>query len=78
MPNTNVTAIEQAVMLPCEKLIIDENQPFRLYTDEQIEDLAARIKQSGLLNPIIVRPSKHNPDSYEVLSGRNRTRAVKC
>jgi ParB family chromosome partitioning protein len=62
------------VLIRCDKLIIDENQPFRLYNNEQLADLAERIKQSGLLNPITVRPRQN--DRYEVLSGRNRTRAV--
>jgi ParB family chromosome partitioning protein len=65
---------QKIVLLPCCKLIIDENQPFRLYTEEQLQDLAGRIKRSGLLNPVIVRPD--DKSSYEVLSGRNRVRAV--
>jgi ParB family chromosome partitioning protein len=69
-------ATNRIVMLPCENLIIDPKQPFRLYTEEQLADLAMRIKQSGLLNPITVRPTKLNKDRYEILSGRNRTRAV--
>ena len=67
---------ERIVFIPCDKLIIENNQPFRLYTDEQLTDLAARIKQIGLLNPIIVRPSKNENGKYEILSGRNRTKAV--
>jgi ParB family chromosome partitioning protein len=61
-------------VVPCYKLIIDENQPFRLYTEEQLNDLAGRIKRSGLLNPIIARPA--DKGMYEVLSGRNRVKAV--
>jgi len=65
---------QKIVQLPCYKLIIDENQPFRLYTQEQLQDLAERIKRSGLLNPVIVRPA--DMSNYEVLSGRNRVKAV--
>jgi len=67
-------AESQKAFIPCDKLIIDENQPFRLYNDEELADLAARIKQSGLLHSIVVRPAKNG--MYEILSGRNRTRAV--
>jgi thymidine kinase len=35
----------QKILIPCDKLIIDENQPFRLYNNEQLADLAERIKQ---------------------------------
>jgi len=61
-------------LISCHNLIIDENQPFRLYTGEQLAELAERIKRSGLLNPIIVRPV--DMGMYEVLSGRNRAKAV--
>jgi len=46
-----------------------------MYTDEEIDDLVARIEQSGLLNPIIVRKMQNG--FYQVLSGRNRTKAMK-
>jgi len=45
-----------------------------MYTEEELDDLVARIKQSGLLNPIIVR--KNYQGAYEILSGRNRAKAV--
>ena len=65
---------EKIVLLPCVNLIISENQPFRLYTEDELQDLAERIKRSGLLNAIIVRPAEQN--MYEILSGRNRAKAV--
>jgi len=65
----------QKEWISCKDLIIDENQPFRLYNDEELADLAERIKQSGLLHPIVVRRT-HDRKKYEVLSGRNRLRAV--
>jgi ParB family chromosome partitioning protein len=64
----------EKVFIPCDKLIIDEKQPFRLYNQEKLKDLAERIKQSGLLSPIIVRPAPEG--MYEVLSGRNRLHAI--
>jgi len=64
----------RSVLIPCEKLRFDNNQPFRMYTEEEIDDLAERIKQIGLLNPIIVR--KNFQEAYEILSGRNRAKAV--
>jgi ParB family chromosome partitioning protein len=65
----------QKEWINCKDLIIDENQPFRLYNDEELADLAERIKQSGLLHPIVVRRT-HDRKKYEVLSGRNRAKAV--
>ena len=64
----------QKVFIPCERLIIDEKQPFRLYNEDELTDLASRIKKSGLINPIAVRSVEDG--MYEILSGRNRARAV--
>jgi hypothetical protein len=71
---TQTVCNEKIIMLPCDKLRIADDQPFRLYTDAQLADLAVRIKQSGLLNPIIVRPAPLFGDKYDVLSGRNRAK----
>jgi len=71
---TKSTTEYEKVFIPCNKLCHSADQPFRLYNKEQLEDLAVRIKQSGLLNPIIVR--KNSQDAYEILSGRNRAKAV--
>jgi len=65
----------EKVFISCDKLVFNEDQPFRLYNKEQLVDLAVRIKRSGLLHPIIVRPAADG--KYEILSGRNRARAVR-
>lgn len=56
--------------------LLDEitDQPYRLYTQEELEELAADIQMNGILNPILVQPMG---ERYQILSGRNRTRAAK-
>lgn len=57
--------------LPIEHLVPFPNQPFRMYTQEKLEDLAKSIAKYGVLAPILVRPKGNG--IYEILAGRNRT-----
>lgn len=50
------------------------NQPRKTFSDESLEELAASIKEYGLLNPIVVRKVS---DSYEIVAGERRFRASK-
>lgn len=57
---------------PCQKI-----QPRYNFDDESINELAASIKSSGLIQPILVRPKPDQPDQYEVIAGERRLRAAK-
>jgi ParB family chromosome partitioning protein len=49
-------------------------QPRRDMAPLALEELAASIKQQGILQPLVVR--QINPDSYEILAGERRWRAA--
>ena len=51
-----------------------ENHPFLVNDDDALKELARSIKESGLLNPIIVRPKPIN--RYELISGHRRKLAM--
>lgn len=51
-----------------------EENPFKLCSKEEIEELAESIKDEGLLNPIILWKKEN---SYIILSGHNRVEALK-
>lgn len=61
--------------LNLDDLIPFKNQPFRLYSDEEMKELKESIERIGLQNPIIVR--KIDNGKYEILAGHNRARAFK-
>ena len=48
------------------------DQPRTLFKKEEIEELAASIKQDGLLQPILVRP---DGDGYQIIAGERRWQA---
>jgi len=49
------------------------NQPRKTFNEEKIEELAASIKEHGIIQPIVVR--KHN-SGYEIVAGERRWRAA--
>ena len=61
--------------VPVEKLIPNPQQPRRDFDAEALEDLAASIRQKGVIQPLIVRPLAGS-DSYEIVAGERRWRAA--
>lgn len=51
-------------------------QPRRLFDKNSINELAESIKAKGLVQPILVRPSKNSPDEFEIIAGERRWRAA--
>jgi len=47
------------------------------YGIREIEELAASIKENGLMHNLVVRKISDNPIKYEILSGERRYRAAK-
>ncbi|MDA0327764.1 MAG: ParB/RepB/Spo0J family partition protein [Gemmatimonadetes bacterium] len=51
-------------------------QPRRMFADAELEDLTASIRENGLLQPLVVRPSKGSADRFELVAGERRFRAI--
>lgn len=49
-------------------------QPRKNFADDALNELAASIKEKGVLTPILVRPL--GPDNYEIVAGERRWRAA--
>src|SRR4029453_5617188 len=49
-------------------------QPRRSFKEEELNDLAASIRDKGVLQPILVRPLGN--ESYEIVAGERRWRAA--
>ena len=63
------------VTLPVESLSPNPNQPRRLFNPEALAELAASIREKGIVQPLIVRPAVAN-GSYEIVAGERRWRAA--
>lgn len=60
--------------LPIASLQADANQPRRYFDTVALEELAASIKEHGVIQPIIVTPKG---EGYEIVAGERRFRASK-
>ena len=50
--------------------------PRRSFSDAQLEELAASIRERGLVQPLVVRPSAADPTTFEIVAGERRWRAA--
>src|SRR5437868_7920209 len=60
--------------IPLEKVIPNPSQPRMTWHEETLGELAASIREHGVLQPILVRPSG---EAYEIIAGERRWRASK-
>ena len=58
--------------LPLTKIVANPDQPRRQFDQTAIEELAASIKEHGLIQPIVVTPKG---EAYEIVAGERRYRA---
>jgi ParB family transcriptional regulator, chromosome partitioning protein len=62
--------------VPIEFVRSNSRNP-RIHFDEaELEELAASIKERGIIQPIIVRPVSGAADAYEIVAGERRWRAA--
>src|ERR1700761_7003019 len=61
--------------LPLEAIKANPAQPRRRFDDADIEELAASIREKGVLQPILVRPAMF-AGRYELVAGERRGRAA--
>ncbi len=50
--------------------------PRRSFPEDELEELAASIREKGLVQPLIVRPSTGDPEQYEIVAGERRWRGA--
>ncbi|MGZ8284960.1 MAG: ParB/RepB/Spo0J family partition protein [Allosphingosinicella sp.] len=60
-------------MMPVSSIEPHLDQPRRHFDEEALDELAASIKQRGLIQPIVVRPHGHR---YQIVAGERRWRAA--
>ncbi|MFH1794642.1 MAG: ParB/RepB/Spo0J family partition protein [Pseudomonadota bacterium] len=62
--------------VPVEFISPNPRNPRRTFADAELEDLANSLKQHGIVQPVVVRPSKSAPGRYEIIAGERRWRAA--
>ena len=61
-------------LVPIERISPNPDQPRKQFVQDDLDDLAASIKEKGVLQPLIVR-ARGNGD-YEIVAGERRWRAA--
>ena len=61
--------------IPIEFITANPRNPRRSFSDVELGELAASIKQHGVIQPIVVRAMKGVSDRYEIIAGERRWRA---
>ena len=63
--------------LKIDDIISNPYQPRKIFDDEQLNDLTNSIKERGIIQPIVVRPSKSQNEKFEIIAGERRWLAAK-
>ncbi len=71
--------VERVVVrqIPLSQIGANPDQPRKTFTDSELQDLTASIKEQGVLQPIILRSVTGRPYMYEIVAGERRYRASK-
>jgi ParB family chromosome partitioning protein len=62
--------------IPLNAIVPNSAQPRRIFADTELAELAASIRENGLLQPLVVRPIPTAPGRFELIVGERRYRAV--
>ena len=63
--------------IPLVQIGANPDQPRKTFRDAELNDLAASIKEKGVLQPILLRAVAGRPYNYEIVAGERRFRASK-
>lgn len=69
----SASAVKEA---PIEFVHSNPRNPRQTFNESELEELAASIREHGIIQPIIVRPVSGAQDTYEIVAGERRWRAA--
>ncbi|THD46253.1 MAG: ParB/RepB/Spo0J family partition protein [Bradyrhizobium sp.] len=61
---------------PIEFLRPNPNNPRKSFREDELDELAASIKERGVIQPVVVRPVPRVVDAFEIIAGERRWRAA--
>jgi len=68
-----LSAVKEA---PIEFIRSNPRNPRQNFDESELEELAASIREHGIIQPIVVRPVIGAQDTYEIIAGERRWRAA--
>lgn len=73
-PGEAAASIDADRLVPIEFVSRNPNNPRRNFDENELQDLAASIRQHGIVQPVVVRPLA--PQRFEIIAGERRWRAA--
>jgi ParB family chromosome partitioning protein len=61
---------------PIENLVANPRNPRRNFTEAELAELTASVKERGIIQPIVVRAVKGSEVNFEIIAGERRWRAA--
>ena len=80
IPDISVLAGGERVVvknIPLVQIGANPDQPRKTFSEDELKDLAASIREKGVLQPILLRTVTGRPYMYEIVAGERRYRASK-
>jgi ParB family transcriptional regulator, chromosome partitioning protein len=62
--------------LATDMLRPNARNPRRVFSSDELDELAASLRERGIIQPIVVRPARGAADAYEIIAGERRWRAA--
>ena len=62
--------------IPVDRIHPNPDQPRRTFQREALDELAASIREKGVIQPLILRADPSNPEAYQIVAGERRWRAA--
>lgn len=64
--------------IPLDAIVANPLQPRQEFSEAELSELIASIRENGLLQPLVVRPSPRSPTRFELVAGERRFRSLQA
>ena len=68
--------IDEKKNISISSLVRNKYQPRKKFDEKSLEELTNSIRERGIIQPIIVRPSSDDENKYEIIAGERRWQAA--
>jgi len=75
-PEAAPPGTDEVTRVPLRAIVPNPLQPRQEFQEEELRELMESIRENGLLQPLVVRPSPTAPGRYELVAGERRFRSL--
>nr|WP_254656288.1 ParB/RepB/Spo0J family partition protein [Jannaschia sp. CCS1] len=73
---TSATTSRGNRFIPVEQIVPNPDQPRRQFSQDSLNELAASIREKGVIQPLILRPDPKDQQRFQIVAGERRWRAA--